>query len=774
MSQRAHPRTLAPALVVALAAASLAVIGSAGPAEAVWTPPAGCSISASSHVTCQWNKPAGTASYAVTVPTGTTTVAIMALGQRGGAAAVGGATGGRADVVTGTTAVTGGEVLTVSFPDDGGSGNGGGGNGGDSARVSRAGTALVIAAGGGGAGNGGASIYGSGPGGNGGDAGAAGAPGIDLANGATPPTGGGGAGTSIPGTGGSPGSGGLECSGGPGSSGSTTAGGGGGFNYGGGGGGGLRGGGGGGGAGSHSFAGDCHSGAGGGGGSSLVPSGGSRRLATTFETTSLVRLEFDLHSIAQVSAPGLAFNNVIVGQTSPSQTVTLTNTGDGPLVPGTSSVTGPFQRTDGCVGLTVPSGGSCTIQVRFTPTTTGLASGVLTIPSNATNGTRTVSLSGNGVAPVLSAPTSLAFGDQVLGGTSSPKSLVISNTGDASLVVNSVNVLGSHAADFVIGNACVTTIAPGASCTATVSFRPMAKGARTATVRITSNAPAGTHNVSLSGNGVATTATLFRGPGTYYTAADEATATIAVADHGNVAQYFVKVTNTGTTATSYNFVLGKSGTPSNAQVNIKGGAILPLDANGNWITPVIQPGKYREFAVKVTPNGTGQSISKVQIALRHPNGALATRSFSETNTDAPLKGTDGFGLFARAGSQRWIGGSFDGQITTAASLALNQTATFTTRLRNDGTAARSMEYAVLGTPTPCWTRVVKVGTVDITAAATGAGYVTKTLNPGQYLDVKVLVKRVAAAGCSGIAFTAVTRDAGTTKHFSHLLSNPKA
>lgn len=883
MKLTALSRPLTFALLALLPVASLAVLVPT-PAAAAWTPPAGCTASGS-HVTCVWNKPASPGSFTLTVPNGTTQLETTAVGQYGGSAPVGGAAGGRPDVVTGVLTVTGGEVITVSFPDDGGAGHGGAGHGGDSTRVSRAGTLLAVAAGGGGAGNG-ATLIGDvspSPGGAGGDAASAGADGSTAAGAPPGPRGGGGATGAVSGTGGSGGGDGFSCFGYSGVSGTSSVGGSGGADFGGGGGGGVRGGGGGGGAGLAPGFGYCHTGAGGGGGASLVPAfRGSRALATPFDGSSRVAIEFDLAGVAQVSPASIAFGIVKVGETSGNQSVILTNTGDGPLAPGTSTLTGPFQRTDGCAGVTVPPGGSCTIQVRFAPTSTGSVAGTLSIPSNAANGTRTVSLSGTGGVPVasltptsiafpstavgsttayqtatlrntgnaamlvrgaslggahvgdfvvgadncegamlapnatcavqtafrptaggarsaslefitdaagsphvttlsgtglvpaISTPSSMAFGSQTLGGAGNPQSLVISNTGQAPLAISAVSVLGAHSADFVVGNACVTTIAPGASCTATLSFRPLASGARSATLRITSNAPTGPRDVGLAGTGVATTAVLFRGPGSYYTTADEAKATITVADHGNVAQYYVKVTNTGATATSYNFVLDKSGTNSNAQVNIKGGAILALDANGNWATPVIQPGKYREFAVKVTPNGSGQSISNVLVNLRHPNGALASRSYTETNTDAPLKGTDSFGLFAKAGSQRWVGGSFDGQTTTNQSLALNQTATFTTRLRNDGTTARSLIYSVAGSTNACWTRVVKVGTTDVTGAATGAGYVTKTLNPGQYLDVKVLVKRVATTGCAGIQFTAQTRDNGVLKHFSHLLTNPKA
>jgi hypothetical protein len=874
-------RSISLLLAAGLTGAALVALDPA-PAAATFTPPPGCVLTTSTHVTCTWLRPSPAGSFSVSIPLGTTSVDILAIGQHGLPAATGTAVGGHGAVVTATVPAVGGETFDAFFPSDGGTGDNGGGSGGASTRVARQGTEVVVAAGGGGAGNGASGTIGARSGGDGGDPGGQGKPGVDLTGvGAVldPPQGGGGGGLLVNGPGGR-GAQSSGCTGFAGTAGSTSIGGGGGLSLGGGGGAGVHGGGGGGGAAFVTNETDyCDTGAGGGGGGSLTQNGGSIRVATDAESTAKVVLQFDLRGYA-VAGTSLDFGTVKVGQTSSDLTVTLRNLGAGPMVPSTSTITGPFQRTDGCAGITLASGAECNIQVRFTPTTTGSASGVLSIPSNASNGTRVVSLIGTGglptasvspatitfpntavgttsssqpvaltntgtasmsigtvsvaganaadfvksadscqgsllpagascttqvsfrptaggartatlrfttdaagsphtatlngtglATPTISTPSSLAFGDQGLGATGAPKNLVISNTGTGPLVISGASII-SGASDFAIGNSCITTIQAGSSCTATLSFRPMAKGARTGILRITSNA--GNRDVALSGTGVATTTVVFRGPGSYYTPADDATATIAVADQGYTAQYYVKVTNTGATATSYTFALAESGASANALVSIKGGATLPVDGSGNWTTPVIGAGSFREFAVKVTPSSAGQTISNVMVSVRHPNGAVTSRFFTETNTDAPAKGTDGFGLFARAGSQRWIGGSLDGQTTTSNSLALNQAVTYTARIRNDGTTAHPIGFGLLGGTNACWTRVVKVGIADVTSAAVGAGYLSKTLSPGQYVDVKVTVKRVATTGCSGIVFTAQTRDNGVVQHFSRLLANPKA
>jgi uncharacterized repeat protein (TIGR01451 family) len=98
-------------------------------------------------------------------------------------------------------------------------------------------------------------------------------------------------------------------------------------------------------------------------------------------------------------APGtLTFPSQGIGTTSSAQPVVVTSSGTSPLTVSSVSVSGPFKvSNDGCSGagpITPP--GTCTVQVAFAPTALGPASGTLTITSDG--GTKTVALSGTGVA----------------------------------------------------------------------------------------------------------------------------------------------------------------------------------------------------------------------------------------------------------------------------------------------------------------------------------------------------------------------------------------
>jgi len=114
-----------------------------------------------------------------------------------------------------------------------------------------------------------------------------------------------------------------------------------------------------------------------------------------------------------------------------------------------------------------------------------------------------VGLSGTGTAPIASvSPTSLAFGTEPISLTSSPQSVTLSNTGNATLTITSVTITGTNANDFAENTTCGSSLAAGANCTIAVTFTPSIAGSETATLSISDNASGSPQTVSLSGTGV--------------------------------------------------------------------------------------------------------------------------------------------------------------------------------------------------------------------------------------------------------------------------------
>ena len=216
--------------------------------------------------------------------------------------------------------------------------------------------------------------------------------------------------------------------------------------------------------------------------------------------------------VASVSPSSLAFGNQAVGVTSSAQSVTLTNSGNAVLNVSRIAVSGTnasdFAQTNNC-GTSVAAGANCTISVTFKPSAGGSRSAALAVTDDAAGSPQSVSLAGTGVSTgVTVSPSSVAFGNQSVGATSSARPVTLTNAGSSALSITSIAVLGVNASDFAQSNNCGSSVAAGANCTINVTFKPSAAGSRSAALAIADNATGSPQSVSLSGTGVSTGVTL--------------------------------------------------------------------------------------------------------------------------------------------------------------------------------------------------------------------------------------------------------------------------
>ena len=109
---------------------------------------------------------------------------------------------------------------------------------------------------------------------------------------------------------------------------------------------------------------------------------------------------------------------------------------------------------------------------------------------------------------------SLMFPQVGAGTSSSPQSVTLSNTGNASLGISSIAITGTNAVDFAQTNTCGSSVGAEDSCTISITFTPTADGIRTASVTITDNASGSPQTVSLTGTGTGQYMTL-SASGTY-------------------------------------------------------------------------------------------------------------------------------------------------------------------------------------------------------------------------------------------------------------------
>ena len=186
--------------------------------------------------------------------------------------------------------------------------------------------------------------------------------------------------------------------------------------------------------------------------------------------------------VVSLSPNILVFSAEAVGTSSPPQTVGLTNSGNAALNIQTVAISGGNDFVIGngttCAnGSSVATGSFCMIQVIFAPTTPGQKSATVTITDNAGGSPQQISLAGTSSSAALSlSPTSVSFPAQFVGTSGLPQTLVVTNTGNVTLVITAVT---ASTADFGVLSNCTNPVAPGSNCTIGVFFSPTAGGTRT-------------------------------------------------------------------------------------------------------------------------------------------------------------------------------------------------------------------------------------------------------------------------------------------------------
>jgi len=150
----------------------------------------------------------------------------------------------------------------------------------------------------------------------------------------------------------------------------------------------------------------------------------------------------------------------------------------------------------------VAPGSSCTATITYYPTNSGSDSGTFTVTSTAPNSPHVVSLSTTAVsgssttAGVAPSTSSLAF-------TSAARTKTVLFTNNTSKTVTFIQA-SMTSARFGQSNNC-GEVAPGKSCTATVTYYPTNSGSDSGTFTVTSTAPNSPHQVALAASGSTTT-----------------------------------------------------------------------------------------------------------------------------------------------------------------------------------------------------------------------------------------------------------------------------
>ena len=250
----------------------------------------------------------------------------------------------------------------------------------------------------------------------------------------------------------------------------------------------------------------------------------------------------------------LAFGNVALSTTSVAQSVAITNssttqtlTVNGVVVTGSTDFT-VQSTTCSAMPFVLAIGGSCTVNVIYTPTVTTAETGTLTVSGSSTNSPQSVTLTGTGInatGALSLSPSSIPFGTVTEGTSSTAQAITITNTSTTqTLSVTSVGITGNT--DFSISSATCSatpfTLAIGGSCTVSVIFTPTTATTETGYLKVAASSANSPQTVTLTGTG---SSTVSSGP---YTFTPSATS-VSVVEGGTAVYTFSVAPQSGYTQT---------------------------------------------------------------------------------------------------------------------------------------------------------------------------------------------------------------------------------
>ena len=202
-------------------------------------------------------------------------------------------------------------------------------------------------------------------------------------------------------------------------------------------------------------------------------------------------------------SPGLSFTPQLTGTVSSSQVETVTNTGTSAVAIAGIALSGTnatdFSQTNTC-GSSLAAGANCAINVTFAPSQSGPRSASVTITDSTVGSPHSASLDGVGFTSGPNATwsaTTLTFPLQLVGTTSPPQSVTLSNYGATALSIAGI----AATANFGETDTCASSLASGANCTINVTFTPSGSGSLNGTLSVNDNASGSPQTVALVGRG---------------------------------------------------------------------------------------------------------------------------------------------------------------------------------------------------------------------------------------------------------------------------------
>jgi len=203
----------------------------------------------------------------------------------------------------------------------------------------------------------------------------------------------------------------------------------------------------------------------------------------------------DAEATLALSPGSFDFGAVPVNTSSKTKQLVAVNTGPDASGPISVSLTGAdaadFALAGKCEGATLAgsSGESCQVDVTFTPHGFGPRTATVTI-TGTPGGTSSATLTGTGDGRLTIGPTAQDFGTVPIYNTSVVREFTVTNSSQASVVIQSVGVSGPKSIGFNLpdadGPGCLgANLGPQESCTVGIDFGPSVIGPRSGTLTVT-------------------------------------------------------------------------------------------------------------------------------------------------------------------------------------------------------------------------------------------------------------------------------------------------
>ena len=318
-----------------------------------------------------------------------------------------------------------------------------------------------------------------------------------------------------------------------------------------------------------------------------------------------------------------------------------------------------------------------------------------------------VSITANPIAKL--SVTALAFGPTAVGtptttlANGQTATVVLSNVGNADLIVNGMTNSGANPADFTYP--LCGTITPTQSCTFTVTFQPSVAGPESAVLNIASNYSAQPNmTVSMTGSGVVATTTTISAPAVTYGQNGIVTLTVAP--------------TVGTFSPTGNVTLSVDGNPATSQLLVAGSA-----------------------SFTITAPTAGNHVLAASYAAQ--NGFLAsTNSGMLVVNSAPLTITASSGSMTYGGPVPTITPSFSAFVLGQTNLTALTTQPTCSTTATSASPVASYPSACSGAVAPNYAITYVAGTVTIGKATSTTAIVSNLPNPsiiGQIVTIQYAV-----------------------------------